>query len=284
MPPTPDVCNSPLLEGGMKATAGNWHQKLTDQLGEVRVWACGGLAGKCQHLGDSRYKKIKRFCALLAFCVGWMHLEQQDLRSSRIRAQAMRNRNHETSPTEPTKRKEPGLPSARLTFVQRKTWKPASHQAKPNQKVLGERLRKSRTAAGFVPKPCETATTKTAETLPTEPTKRKEKELPSATLTFVQRKTWRPASHQAKPNQKVLGERLRKSRTAAGFVPKPCETATAKSAETSPTEPTKRKEKELPSASRHVAQQQDSCSSRIRAQAMRNRNHKNCRNVAYGTH
>ena len=213
-----------------------------------------------------------------------MHLEQQDLRSSRIRAQAMRNRNHETSPTEPTKRKEPGLPSARLTFVQRKTWKPASHQAKPNQKVLGERLRKSRTAAGFVPKPCETATTKTAETLPTEPTKRKEKELPSATLTFVQRKTWRPASHQAKPNQKVLGERLRKSRTAAGFVPKPCETATAKSAETSPTEPTKRKEKELPSASRHVAQQQDSCSSRIRAQAMRNRNHKNCRNVAYGTH
>ena len=157
-----------------------------------------------------------------------MHLEQQDSRSSRIRAEAMRNRNHETSPTEPTKRKEPGLPSARLTFVQRKTWKPASHQAKPNQKVLGERLRKSRTAAGFVPKPCETATTKTAETLPTEPTKRKEKELPSATLTFVQRKTQPKGAWGA------------------------------------------------------LAKKQNS--SRIRAQAMRNRNRKNCRNVAYGTH
>ena len=34
--------------------------------------------------------------------------------------------------------------------------------------MLGERLRKSRTAAGFVPKPCETATSKTLETSPTD--------------------------------------------------------------------------------------------------------------------
>ena len=96
-------------------------------------------------------------------------------------------------------------------------------------------------AAGVVPKPYETATTKRRLR---NPLKGKNQDC----LQQEQRKTWRPASHQAKPNQKVLGERLRKSRTAAGFVPKPCETATTKTAETLPTEPTKRKEKELPSA------------------------------------
>ena len=66
---------------------------------------------------------------------------------------------------------------------------------------------------------------KTAETLLLEPTQNKEKRLPQARQTFAQRKTWKPASHQAKVKKKVFGTRMRKSRTPAGFVPKPCETA-----------------------------------------------------------
>ena len=40
-----------------------------------------------------------------------------------------------------------------------------------------------------------------------------------------------------------FGKRFRKPRTAAGFVPKACKTQARKTLETSPTEPTKRKEK-----------------------------------------
>ena len=99
---------------------------------------------------------------------------------------------------------------------------------------------------------------------------------------------------------------MRKARTPAGFVPKPCETAATKTAETWPTEPTKKKEKRLPPARKSTlrnerlgglqatrqnlrkkwwgAQAKSPNPSRFRAQAMRNRSHKNCRNVAYGTH
>ena len=73
---------------------------------------------------------------------------------------------------------------------------------------------------------------KTAETLLLEPTKNKEK----------QRKTWKPASHQAKLKKKVFGTRRRKSRTPAGFVPKPLRNRSRKNAETSLLEPTKNKE------------------------------------------
>ena len=67
---------------------------------------------------------------------------------------------------------------------------------------------------------------KTAETLLLEPTKNKEK----------------PASHQAKLKKKVFGTRMRKSRTPAGFVPKPLRNRSQKNAETSLLEPTKKKE------------------------------------------
>ena len=104
------------------------------------------------------------------------------------------------------------------TFAQRKTWKPASHQAKLKKKVFGTRMRKSRTPAGFVPKPLRNRSRKNAETSLLEPTqnkeivpkpcetaarkmpkrcfwnllnidKNKEKRLPQARQTFAQRKT-----------------------------------------------------------------------------------------------
>ena len=72
---------------------------------------------------------------------------------------------------------------------------------------------------------CETAARKIAETLPLEPTKKKQKD-------------GKPASNQAKPKKKVFGERMRKSRTPAGFVPRPCKTVARKTLETSPTKRT----------------------------------------------
>ena len=72
---------------------------------------------------------------------------------------------------------------------------------------------------------CETAARKIAETLPLEPTKKKQKD-------------GKPAGNQAKPNKKVFGERMRKSRTQAGFVLKPCKTVAKKTLETSPTKRT----------------------------------------------
>ena len=83
---------------------------------------------------------------------------------------------------------------------------------------------------------------KNAETLLLEPTKNKEKRLPQARQTFAQRKTWKPASHQAKLKKKVFGARMRKSRTPAGFVPKPLRNRSRKNAETSLLEPIKKKE------------------------------------------
>ena len=127
-------------------------------------------------------------------------------------------KNPETLLLEPIKKKEivpkPCETAARKlpkrcfwNLLKTKT-KPASHQAKLKKKVFGTRMRKGRTPAGFVPKPLRNRSRKTAETLllePTknaetlllEPTKNKEKRLPQARQTFAQRKTWKPASHQA---------------------------------------------------------------------------------------
>ena len=83
---------------------------------------------------------------------------------------------------------------------------------------------------------------KTAETLLLEPTKNKKKRLPQARQTFAQRKTWKPASHQAKLKKKVFGARMRKGRTPAGLAPKPLRNRSRKNLETSFLEPTKNKE------------------------------------------
>ena len=120
--------------------------------------------------------------------------------------------------------------TARQTFAQRKTWKPASHQAKLKKKV---------------PKPCESAARKMPKRCfwnLLNINKNKEKRLPQARQTFAQRKTWKPASHQTKPMKNVLGTRMRKSRTPAGFVPKPLRNRSRKNAKTSLLEPTKNKE------------------------------------------
>ena len=103
---------------------------------------------------------------------------------------------------------------------------------------------------------------KTAETLLLEPTKNKEKKSPQARQTFAQRKTWKPASHQAKLKKKVFGTRMRKGRTPAGFVPKPLRNRSRKNAETSLLEPIKKKENICPN---HAKPQPE-----------------NCRNVAFG--
>ena len=99
------------------------------------------------------------------------------LKRKKYSAQTMRNRSQKTAETlllEPTKNKEKRLPQARQTFAQRKTWKPASHQAKLKKKVFGTRMRKGRAPAGFVPKPLRNRSRKNAETSLLEPIKKKE--------------------------------------------------------------------------------------------------------------
>ena len=184
--------------------------------------------------------------------------------------------------------------------------------------ALEYRLRKPRTAARFGPKPCETATTKTLETSLTKPIKKKNerKRLAPARNTFA--KTFAHASrsrhiaHKACLKSVSTSEYcMRKPRTAARFGPKPCETATTLTLETSLTKPMKKKEKwmkgkdwpqqgkpwrTLPGAdisptklaskaSRNLALEYRLRKPRTAARrTMRNRHHKNSRNVAYETH
>ena len=189
------------------------------------------------------------------------------LKRKKYSAQTMRNRslkNAETLLLEPTKNKEKRLPQARQTFAQRKTWKPASHQAKLKKKVFGTRMRKGRTPAGFVPKPLRNRSRKNAETSLLEPIKKKErgpKPCETAARKLPKRCFWnllktkkKPASYQAKLKKKVFGTRVRKSRTPAGFVPKPLRNRSQKNAETSLLEPTKNKEERLPQARQTFAQ------------------------------
>ena len=82
-----------------------------------------------------------------------------------------------------------------------------------------------------MPKPCETAARKTAA-----------RKLPKRCFWNLLKTKKKPASHQAKLKKKVFGTRMRKSRTPAGFVPKPLRNRSQKNAETSLLEPTKKKE------------------------------------------
>ena len=94
----------------------------------------------------------------------------------------------------------------------------------------------------IVPKPCETAARKLPKRCFWNLLKTKKK-LPQARQTFAQRKTWKPASHQAKLKKKVFWTRMRKGRTPAGFVPKPLRNRSRKNAETSLLEPIKKRKK-----------------------------------------
>ena len=121
--------------------------------------------------------------------------------------------------------------------------------------ALEYRLRKPRTAARFGPKPCETATTKTLETSSlTKPIRRlqkrkknERKRLAPARKTFAHASRGRHIAYTklaSKASRNLALEyRLRKPQTAARFGPKPCETATTKTLETSLTKPIKKKEK-----------------------------------------
>ena len=120
--------------------------------------------------------------------------------------------------------------------------------------ALEYRLRKPRKAARFGPKPCETATTKTLETSLTKPIKKKEKwkekigpskenlgarfQEPTYRLQSLPQKRleiW-PWSTACESLEQQQGKPAR-------FGPKPCETATTKTLETSLTKPIKKKEK-----------------------------------------
>ena len=189
----------------------------------------------------------------------------------------MRNRSQKTAETlllEPTKNKEKKVAKGCLKqgTAQRKTWKPASHQAKLKKKVFGTRMRKGRTPAGCVPKPLRNRSRKTAETLllePTknaetlllEPTKNKEKRLPQARQTFAQRKTWKPASHQAKLKKNVFGTRMRNVRLGSLQATRP------------------NSRKRCLGRACEKAEPQQVC-----AQAIAKPQPEKCRNVAFGTH
>ena len=75
------------------------------------------------------------------------------------------------------------------------------------------------------PKPCETAARK----------------LPKRCFWTLLKTKKKPASHQAKLKKKVFGTRMRKGRTPAGFVPKPLRNRSRKNAETSLSEPIRKK-------------------------------------------
>ena len=115
------------------------------------------------------------------------------------------------------KTKKKRLPQARQTFAQRKTWKPASHQAKLKKKVFGTRMRKGRTPAGFVPKPLRNRSRKNAETSLLEPIKKKE--YSAQTMRNRSQKTaetllLEPTKNKAKLKKKVFGTRMRKGKPA----------------------------------------------------------------------
>ena len=100
-----------------------------------------------------------------------------------------------------------------------------------------------------MPKPCETAARKLPKRCFWNLLKTKKKgceRLPQARQTFAQRKTWKPASHQAKRKKKVFGACMRQGRTPAGLAPKPLPNRSRKNAETSLLEPIKKKEKIVP--------------------------------------
>ena len=111
----------------------------------------------------------------------------------------MRNRSQKTAETlllEPTKNKEKRLRKVASSKAQRNVRLGSLQATRPNsrKRCLRNRSRKN------------------AETLLLEPTQNKEKRLPQARQTFAQRKTWKPASHQAKLKKKVFGTRMRNVR------------------------------------------------------------------------
>ena len=193
---------------------------------------------------------------------------------------------------------------------------------------MEDRFRKPQTAAGFEPKSRKTANRKNCRNVAykTHSKERDKKRLPPAKKTLVSksdlgrplpkasnssriraqvtqnrnRKNCRNVAYKTHSKEKdksrnlTLEDRFRKPQTAPGFEPKSRKTATAKTAETSHTKPTQKKQtrKDCLQQKKTLVSKSDlgrplpkaSNSSRIRAQVTQNRNRKNCRNVAYKTH
>ena len=183
--------------------------------------------------------------------------------------------------------------------------------------ALEYRLRKPRTAARSHAKPPPQKLSKRRLRNPLKRKKNERKRLAPARKTFAHASRGRHIAYTKLASKSsrnlALEYRLRKPRKAARFGPKPCETATTKTLETllirNPLKRKKNERKRLAPArktlahasrSRHIAYKaclksvsksglgvppaKASNSSKIRAQAMRNRHHKNSRNVAYETH
>ena len=156
----------------------------------------------------------------------------------------------------PTKKRKSWLP-ARITFAQRKTWKRTSAGfvpkplrncspknletllLEPTKKTVGTHKKQSfgnrcmqaafKKSMRPMPLAKRFRQAHTAKEVPWRgaivkyPTARPQSQIvpkpyETARQTFAQRKTWKPASHQAKLKKKVFGTRMRKGRTPAGFV------------------------------------------------------------------
>ena len=101
------------------------------------------------------------------------------------------------------------------------------NKAKPKKKVLGERMRKSRAPAGFVPKPLRNCSPINAETLLLEPTKNKEivpKPCETAATKMPKRCFWNPLKTRQNPRERCLGSACEKAEPQQVLCPSHCET------------------------------------------------------------
>ena len=158
-------------------------------------------------------------------------------------------------------------------------------------KPLTNRFRNSRTAAGFVSKPCETATRNNAETLPTKRIKcwMSFQNLWRAAMKCQTSKTSvqslrRTASETAEQQQDSCpNHAIQRPRT----MPKRCLRNALGAEWASKTfggPPGNVKHQKLASQAFGGPLPKQPNSSRIRVQTMRNSDHEQCRNVAYETH
>ena len=166
----------------------------------------------------------------------------------------MRNRSQKTAETlllEPTKNKEKACKPPGQTRLKKKVFGTRKQVLCPSHcKTAARKMPKRRfwnplKRKKYSAQTMRNRSQKTAETLLLEPTKNKEKRLPQARQTFAQRKTWKPASHQAKLKKKVFGTRHAKRQNPSRFsARKPLRNRSRKNLETSLLEPTN-KNKEI---------------------------------------
>ena len=121
---------------------------------------------------------------------------------------------------------------------------------RPNsrKRCLGRACEKAEPQQVLCPSHCETVAGKMPKRRCWNPLKRERNRAQTTARKLPKRCFWtllktkkKPASHQAKLKKKVFGTRMRKGRTPAGFVPKPLRNRSRKNAETSLSEPIRKK-------------------------------------------